>query len=118
LVSGRAAADERLVLRQVLGERKLTTLDRASPVGCLSLLIGAEPVADRRRPTDNLRYQSIFTLKKIDDSTLEVTNKKDGKVTNTMKIVVAKDGKSRTNEASFTNPRGIKVHNIIFFDRK
>ena len=46
------------------------------------------------------------------------TNKKNGKVTNTMKIVVAKDGKSRTNEASFTNAKGVKVHNIMFFDRK
>jgi len=56
-------------------------------------------------------------LNKIDDNTIEVTNKKDGKVTNTMKIVVAKDGKSRTNEAAFTNAKGVKVHNIIF-DRK
>ena len=35
-----------------------------------------------------------------------------------MKIVVAKDGKSQPNEASFTNAKGVKVHNIIFFDRK
>ena len=36
----------------------------------------------------------MVSLKKIDDNTIEVTNKKNGKVTNTMKIVVAKDGKS------------------------
>jgi len=62
--------------------------------------------------------RDTVSLKKIDDNSIEVTNKKDGKVTNTMKIVVAKDGKSRTNEASFTNAKGVKVHNIIFFDRK
>jgi opacity protein-like surface antigen len=62
--------------------------------------------------------RDMVSLKKIDDNTVEVTNKKSGKVTNTMKIVVAKDGKSRTNEASFTNAKGVKVHNIIFFDRK
>ena len=62
--------------------------------------------------------RDTVSLKKIDDNTVEATNKKDGKVTNTMKIVVAKDGKSRTNEASFTNAKGVKVHNIIFFDRK
>jgi histidinol dehydrogenase len=62
--------------------------------------------------------RDMVSLKKIDASTIEVTNKKDGKLTNTMKIVVAKDGKSRTNEASFTNAKGVKVHNIIFFDRK
>ena len=62
--------------------------------------------------------RDLVSLKKIDDNTVEVTNKKDGKVTNTMKIVVAKDGKSRTNEASFTNAKGVKVHNTMFFDRK
>ena len=62
--------------------------------------------------------RDMVSLKKIDDNTMEVTNKKNGKVTNTMKIVVAKDGKSRTNEASFTNAKGVKVHNIMFFDRK
>ena len=62
--------------------------------------------------------RDTVSLKKIDDNTIEVTNKKGGKLTNTMKIVVAKDGKSRTNEASFTNAKGVKVHNIIFFDRK
>ena len=62
--------------------------------------------------------RDTVSLKKIYDNTIEVTNKKNGKVTNTMKIVVAKDGKSRTNEAAFTNAKGVKVHNIIFFDRK
>src|SRR5438093_557280 len=62
--------------------------------------------------------RDTMSLKKIDDNTIEVTNKKDGKVTNAMKIVVAKDGKSRTNEASFTNAKGVKVHNMMFFDRK
>jgi len=62
--------------------------------------------------------RDMVSLKKIDDNVIEVTNKKNGKVTNTMKIVVAKDGKSRTNEAAFTNAKGVKVHNIIFFDRK
>ena len=62
--------------------------------------------------------RDTVALKKINDDTLEVTNKKGGKVTNTMKIVVAKDGKSRTNEVSFTNAKGVKVHNVMFFDRK
>jgi hypothetical protein len=58
------------------------------------------------------------SLKKISDNIIEVTIKKDGKVTNKMKIVVAKDGRSWTNEASSTNAKGVKVHNIMFFDRK
>jgi len=62
--------------------------------------------------------RDTVALKKIDGNTLQVTNKKDGKVTNTMKIVVAKGGKSRTNEVSFTNGKGVKVHNVMFFDKR
>ena len=58
------------------------------------------------------------SLKKIDDNTIEVTIKKGGKVTTTMKIVVAKDGRTWTNEASSTSAEAAKVHNIMFFDRK
>ena len=73
---------------------------------------------DKDYPVQGDPDRDTVSIKKIDDNTVEVTNKKDGKVANTMKIVVAKDGKSRTNEASFTNAKGVKVHNIIFFDRK
>lgn len=62
--------------------------------------------------------RDTVALKRVDDNTVEVTNKKAGKVTNSMKIVVAKDGKSRTNEAAFTNAKGVKVHNILFFDKQ
>jgi hypothetical protein len=54
-------------------------------------------------------------LKRVDDNTLEVTNKKGGKLANTMKIIVAKDGRSRTNESR--GPDG-KVHNVLVFDKK
>jgi hypothetical protein len=62
--------------------------------------------------------RDMVSLMKVDDNTLLVTNKKEGKITNTMKISVAKDGKSRTNEAAFTNAKGVKVHNVIWFDKK
>jgi hypothetical protein len=62
--------------------------------------------------------RDTVALKRVDDNTLDVVNKKDGKVANTMKIVVAKDGKSRTNESSGTDAKGAKVHNVLVFDKK
>ncbi len=59
--------------------------------------------------------RDTVALKRVDDNTLEVTNKKGGTLANTMKIVVAKDGKSRTNESK--GPDG-KVHNVLVFDKK
>ena len=57
--------------------------------------------------------RDVVIVKKVDDNTLEVTNKKGGKVTTSMRIVVAKDGKSRTNVVTSEN-----VHNTLFFDRQ
>ena len=58
------------------------------------------------------------SVKKIDDYTLEVVNKKDGKVTTSMKLVVAKDGKSRTNTVTGKNAAGVAVNNVLVFDKQ
>jgi len=57
-------------------------------------------------------------VKKIDDHTLELTVKKDGKVTMTGKIVVAADGKSRTLTASGTNAAGKTIHSESVYDKQ
>ena len=55
----------------------------------------------------------VAIIKKVDNNTLEVTNKKAGKVTTSMRIVVAPDGKSRTNVVTSD-----RVSNTLFFDRQ
>jgi len=56
--------------------------------------------------------RDAVSVKKIDDYTLEITNKKAGKVTTTIKAVYAKDGKSRTETATGTDAQGKKVENV------
>src|ERR1019366_3079007 len=56
--------------------------------------VTGDPAADTR------------SLKKIDDRTLDLTVKKDGKVTTTGRIVVSADGKSRTLTSSGTDAKG------------
>ena len=58
------------------------------------------------------------SLKKIDDRTLELTVKKDGKVTMTGRIVVSADGKSRTLTTSGTDAKGKKVKNTAVYDKQ
>jgi len=58
------------------------------------------------------------SYKKIDDHTLEVTGKKDGKVTITVKIVVSADGKSRTVTGSQTDAAGKKVSMTAVYDKQ
>lgn len=55
---------------------------------------------------------------KVDDRTLEMTIKKDGKVTMTGRIVVSADGKSRTVKTSGTDAKGKKVKNTGVYDKQ
>jgi hypothetical protein len=58
------------------------------------------------------------SYKKVDDRTLELTVKKDGKVTTTGRIVVSADGKSRTVSTSGTDAKGNKVKNTAVYDKQ
>lgn len=63
-------------------------------------------------------YSDSRSLKKIDDRTLELTVKKDGKVTMSGKIVLAADGKSRTLTLSGMNAAGKKIHSTAVYDKQ
>ena len=55
---------------------------------------------------------------KVDDHTLDMTIKKDGKATVTGKIVVADDGKSRTVTTNGMDAKGKKVKNTVVYDKQ
>jgi hypothetical protein len=55
---------------------------------------------------------------KVNDRTLAITAKKNGKVTVTGQIVVSADGKSRTVTVSGTTPKGKKFKNIAVYDKQ
>src|SRR5882724_4162019 len=56
-------------------------------------------------------------LKKIDDRTIEIVNKKDGKVTTTTRAVFSNDGKTRTQTTTGTNTKGEKVNSSTVFEK-
>jgi hypothetical protein len=58
------------------------------------------------------------SYKKVDDRTMELTVKKDGKVTVSGRIVVAADGKTRTVTTSGTDAKGKKVKNMAVYDKQ
>jgi hypothetical protein len=63
-------------------------------------------------PTSDMR-----SYRKIDDRTMEFTVKHDGKVIASGRIVVAPDGKSRTVNASGTDPHGKKFKTVAVYDK-
>jgi hypothetical protein len=58
------------------------------------------------------------SYKKIDDHTMELTNKKGGKVTITGKIVISADGKSRTVTVSGMDAKGNKMEMVTVYDKQ
>ncbi len=68
-------------------------------------LVG-DPAADTR------------AYKKISDHKIELTNKKDGKVTATGTVVVSADGKTRTVTVSATDAAGKKVRYTGVYDKQ
>ena len=64
-------------------------------------------------PTSDIR-----SYKKIDDHTMELTVKKDGKVVGTGRIVVAVDGKSRTVTTHGSTAEGKRFKNTAVYDKQ
>ena len=64
-------------------------------------------------PTADMR-----SYKMVNDHTLALTNKKDGKPTLTGRIVVSKDGKSRTVSVNGKDADGKKVSSTAVFDKQ
>lgn len=55
---------------------------------------------------------------KVNDRTLEITNKKGGKVVSNGRAVVTTDGKSRTLNVSGTTEKGKKFKNVAVYDKE
>ncbi|MBZ5705100.1 MAG: hypothetical protein LAN63_07075 [Acidobacteriia bacterium] len=64
-------------------------------------------------PTSDTR-----AYKKVSDNKLDMTIKKDGKVTMTGTIVVSADGKTRTVTTSGTDSKGKTVKNTAVYDKQ
>ena len=62
--------------------------------------------------------RDAVSVTKIDDYTLEIKNKKAGKVTTTIKAVYSKDGKSRTETVTGVSADGKKVENVTVWDKQ
>src|SRR5262245_12681533 len=56
--------------------------------------------------------------KKIDDNTYEIATKLKGATLTTNHIVIAKDGKTRTNTVTGKNAQGQTVNNTVVYEKK
>ena len=68
-------------------------------------------------PVEGDPNRDTAALKKIDDYTIEISNKKAGKPTTTIRTVFSKDGKTRTQTVKGTNAEGVKVNNMVVYEK-
>src|SRR5436190_12270230 len=62
--------------------------------------------------------RDAVSVKKVDDYTLEITNKKAGKTLSVLRAVYAKDGKTRTETTTGVNAQGQKINNVTAWDKQ
>jgi hypothetical protein len=68
--------------------------------------------------TGNNPNADMIAVKRIDDRTLELVNKKGGKVTTTQRNAVSADGKTRTVTTTGTDAQGQKIDNVAVFEKQ
>ena len=61
--------------------------------------------------------RDAVSVRKLDAYTLEITNKKAGKVTTTIHAAYAKDGRSRVETTTGTNTSGQSVRNVTVWTK-
>jgi hypothetical protein len=58
------------------------------------------------------------SFKRLDERSFEVTNKRDGKVTTTIRVVISADGKTMTQTGTGTDTQGRAINNILVFEKQ
>jgi hypothetical protein len=69
-------------------------------------------------PATGLPVGDMVSLKHVDASTIQVTQKKEGKTVMTVTSVVSKDGKTRTSTFNGKDAQGHDVNNVVVYDKQ
>lgn len=68
--------------------------------------------------TGNSPYGDAVAIERVDARTYRFTSKMAGKVTATQTIVIAADGKTRTNTSKGTDAKGQPLDTMAFYDKQ
>ncbi len=69
-------------------------------------------------PVTGIANADTISVKRIDANTVEVVQKKNGKVVMTVTSKVSDDGKTRTSTWRGKNAEGKEVHNVVVLDKQ
>ena len=106
------------VVYEAAGDSIKVTIDGTAPDGTATHSEWTGKFDGKDYPSTGNPSEDTRSVKQIDDRTLHVTSKKDGKVVLTAHVVVAPDGKSRTVTVNTTDAQGKKHKGIAVYDKQ
>jgi hypothetical protein len=113
-----AATKNHTVVYEAAGDSVKVTVDGTTPDGKAFKSVWTGKYDGKDYPVTGDPVSDMRSYTKVDDRTLTLSAKKDGKVTLTGKIVVAADGKSRTVTTSAADAKGEKVSGTAVYDKQ
>jgi len=107
-----------LVVYEAVGDKMIVTVDGIDGEGEAIHNEWKGQFDGKDYPLTGDPMSDTRSYKVIDDRTLELTNKKNGKVTVAARITVSADGKSRTVTVTTTDGTGKKIEYTEAYDKQ
>lgn len=106
------------VVYEMAGDSVKVTVDGVDPDGKPSHSEWTGKFDEKDYPVTGHAAEDTRAYKMVNDHTLTFSVKKDGKVTETGRVVVSADGKTRTVTTTETDAKGMKVMSKAVYDKQ
>ena len=111
-------ARNQTVVYEAAGDQTKVTVDGVDESGGAAHSEWTGKFDGKDYPVTGDANSDVRSYKKVNARTLALTGKKGGKTTLTGRIVISRDGKTRTVTTTATNAQGKKVTNVAFYDKQ
>lgn len=106
------------VTYEAAGDSVKVTIDGTAPDGTATHSEWTGKFDGKDYPSTGNPGEDMRSAKQINDHTVHVVSKKDGKVVLTAHVVVAADGKTRTVTTTGTDGKGKKYRSVAVYDKQ
>lgn len=113
-----SAPKNHTVTYEASGDSIKVTIDGTAPDGKATHNEWTGKFDGKDYPSTGNPNEDTRSVKQVNESTLHVVSKKDGKVVLTAHVVVAPDGKTRTVTVSGTDAQGKKYKSVAVYDKQ
>jgi len=111
-------ARNQTVVYEAAGDQTKVTVDGVDESGGAAHSEWTGKFDGKDYPVTGDANSDVRSYRKVNARTLALTGKKGDKTTLTGRIVISRDGKTRTVTTTATNAQGKKVTNVAFYDKQ